>query len=362
MMKRMASGVAAMALILGGVAFFGAFGTAASAAPAITITPNTGLTALQSVQVTGTGFAPNLGFGSTAAVECLATATSSAGCDTTDYALVTSDASGNVSFPFTVHTGTIGNGTCGTTASDATCIISIATVATSTVLATGTITFASGGTTTTTTTTTPTTTTTTPSKVVNVSPSTSLANGASVTVTGSGFTPADSVFAVECLATATGAAGCDTASATPITVGADGTLPTTTFKVVAGTVGTGTCGTTSSNLSNCIIEVANPTATDVGFAPITFKSPPVTTLAPKATKVSGKAIPGKTVTITISGKNFTAKPKIKGHAGSTFTVTKTTATKLTVKVKEAATGKKGTYTLTIRFASGKSTSVKYTVK
>jgi len=35
---------------------------------------------------------------------------------------------------------------------------------------------------------------------------------------------------------------------------------------------------------------------------------------------------------------------------------------LTVKVKEAATGKKGNYSATIRFASGKSTSVKYSVK
>jgi len=84
--------------------------------------------------------------------------------------------------------------------------------------------------------------------------------------------------------------------------------------------------------------------------------------APKASKISGPAIPGKTVTLTITGTHFTAKAKITGHAGTTFTVTKTTATKLTVKVKEAATGKKGNYSATIRFASGKSTSVKYSVK
>jgi hypothetical protein len=361
MMKRLVSGVAVVALMLGGMAYIGVFGAGAASTPTITITPNTGLANTQSVQVTGTGFTPNQGLGTMAAVECVATATTTAGCDTAHYVLVTSDASGNVNFAFAVETGTVGNGTCGTSATDATCLISVGSVSPPATLAAATITFATGGSTTTTTTTIPTTTTTTASSPsVQVSPSTGLSKGESVTVTGTGFKAADSVFAVECLATATTSAGCDTATATPITVGADGTLPSTTFKVVTGTVGTGTCGTSSANRSNCIIEVANPTATDVGFAPITFKTPSVT--APKATKISGPAIPGKTVTLTISGTNFTAGAKITGHAGTTFSVTKTTATKLTVKVTEAATGQKGTYTLSIHFASDKYSRLKYTVK
>jgi hypothetical protein len=343
MMKRFVSGIAAVAFMLGGTAYIGVFGAGATGTPTISITPNTGLVNMQSVQVTGSGFTPNLTQGSTAAVECLATATTSAGCDSADYVLVTSDANGIVSFSFTVRTGTIGNGTCGTSATDATCIISIATVAPPAVLAYATITFSTPPT-------------------VQVSPSTGLSKGESVTVTGANFKAGDSVFAVECLATATSAAGCDTATATPITVGANGTLPTTTFKVVTGTVGTGTCGTSSANLSKCIIEVANPAATDVGFAPITFKTPIVIAPAPKATKTTGAAVPGETVVITVSGSHFTAVSRVSGPAGATVSVKSFTASKLTLKVKEAANAKKGSYTLTIHFKSGKTTTVKYTVK
>jgi hypothetical protein len=353
------SGVAVIALMLGGMAYIGVFGAGATATPTISITPNTGLVNSQSVQVTGSGFTPNQGLGTMAAVECVATATTSAGCDTVHYVLVTSDASGDVNFAFAVETGTVGNGTCGTSATDATCLISVGTVSTQTTLAANTITFATGGATTTTTTTIPTTTTTTASSpTVQVSPSTGLSKGESVIVTGTGFKAGDSVFAVECLATATSQAGCDVATATPITVGADGTLPTTTFKVVTGTVGTGTCGTSSANLGKCIVEVANPTATDVGFAPITFKAPKAT--APRATKTTGSAVPGKTVVITVAGSHFTAVSKVT--CVGTVSVRLVTATKLTLSIKEAATVKKGTYTMTIHFKSGKTATVKYAVK
>lgn len=371
MMKRLVSGVAAVALIMGGMAYVGVFGAGATT-PTITITPNTGLTDGQTVQLTGTGFAPNLGTGSTVAIECLATATTAAGCNTAtgQYVLVNSNASGDLtnalgatSIPFTVQTGTVGNGTCGTSAADATCLITIGTVSPPATLAAATITFASGGTTTTTSTIPTSTTTTTPiPHSVQVSPSTGLTNGASVSVTGTDFTPADSVYAVECLATATSSAGCDTATATPITVGADGTLPATTFKVVTGTVGTGTCGTSSSNLSSCVIEVANPSGADAGAIPITFSAPKVTVPAPKATRTTGTALPGETVLITVLGSHFTAVSRVSGPAGATVSVKRVTASRLTLKVKEAANAKAGTFKLTIHFKSGKTATVKYTVK
>ena len=246
------TGVAAVALAMGGMASFGAFGAEAASTPTITITPNTGLTDLQQVQVTGTGFAPNLGIGTTIAVECLTPATTATGCDATDYALVTSDANGNVSFLFTVHAGTIGNGTCGTSTTDATCKISIVSYPSLTVLVTGPITFASAGTTTTTT---PTTTTTTP------------------------------------------------------------TTTTTTPRPV-----------------------------------------------PRATRTTGTAVRGKTVLVTVWGSHFTAVSRVSGPAGATITVKSVTASKLTLKIKEAANARKGTFTLTIHFKSGKTASVKYTVR
>jgi hypothetical protein len=90
--------------------------------------------------------------------------------------------------------------------------------------------------------------------------------------------------------------------------------------------------------------------------------PPTVKPAPKALKVSGVAVPGRTVVLTITGKNFTGGPKITGPRGTSATVLKATSTRLTVRMKEAATLKKGTYTLTITFASGKRTSIHYTVK
>jgi len=346
MIKRLTSGVAAAALVMGGMALFGALSAGATSTPTISITPNTGLTNGQTVQVTGSGFAPNLGVGSTAAVECIGTANTTAGCDVVHYSLVTSDANGNVSFSFTVETGTVGNGTCGTSAADATCLITVGTVSPPATLAYATITFASG----------------TPAPFVHASPNTDLTNGASVTVTGSDFTPGDSVYAVECLATATTAAGCDTATATPITVAADGTLPATTFKVVTGTVGTGPCGTTAANLSSCVIEVANPSGADAGATPITFTAPKVVTPAPRATRSTGVAVPGKTTAITVFGSHFTAVSKVAGPRGAIVKVKGVSASKVTLSVKEAANAKKGSFTLTIHFKSGKSTTVKYSVK
>jgi hypothetical protein len=184
-------------------------------------------------------------------------------------------------------------------------------------------------------------------------------NGTTLTITGSQFTPGDSVYAVECLASATGETGCDTATATPITVGSDGTLPSTSFKAVTGKIGTGTCGTTASNLSACVIEVANPSGADAGAAPITFAK--VAVAAPKAKKITGTAIIGKTITATITGTNFVGKPKVTGHVGTSVTVTKVATTKITVKIKEATNATIGTFVLTMKFPSGKTTTVKYTV-
>ncbi|HEY5104636.1 MAG TPA: hypothetical protein VII65_06285, partial [Acidimicrobiales bacterium] len=91
-------------------------------------------------------------------------------------------------------------------------------------------------------------------------------------------------------------------------------------------------------------------------------TPPPVVVTPKATKVTGEAIPGKTVVVGITGKGFTRGAKITGHAGTTATVIRTTATHLSVRVKVVSGAKKGTYTFTIKFTSGKKTTVRYLVK
>jgi hypothetical protein len=90
--------------------------------------------------------------------------------------------------------------------------------------------------------------------------------------------------------------------------------------------------------------------------------PPATKPAPKATRVDGFAVIGRTVVITILGRNFTAGPRIIGHAGTVASVVGHSASKIVVRVREVASAHKGTYNFIIQFASGKRTSVHYVVR
>ncbi len=125
---------------------------------------------------------------------------------------------------------------------------------------------------------------------VVLSASTALTNSQTIQVSGSGFTPSDQVYVIECYAAATNQSGCDTNGATPATIDTSGNLPSTNFTVSTGQIGSpgngGTCGTSASDLSSCVIVVANITGADRGVAPITFAQPVVTstTLAPKPPK------------------------------------------------------------------------------
>jgi len=104
-----------------------------------------------------------------------------------------------------------------------------------------------------------------------VTPSLNLHNGEAVKVTGSGFKPGDSVYVVECLATAKGQAGCNILGAKPATITATGLLPKTMFKVITGKIGTGKCGTTKGNLKSCAMSVGNISGGDSAVARIAFK-------------------------------------------------------------------------------------------
>jgi hypothetical protein len=109
-------------------------------------------------------------------------------------------------------------------------------------------------------------------RVLVVTPSRGLTNGESVKVSGSGFTPHDAVFLLECLATATSQSGCSIQGIpTPITITPRGVLPPTTFKVVTGTIGTGKCGTSAANAGACAISVGNASGGDTSAAVIRFK-------------------------------------------------------------------------------------------
>ena len=282
-MKRFVSSIAAVALLLGGVALGGVATAAAAAAPTITITPNTGLINGQKVVITGSGFTPGA---SLAAVECIITATNTTGCSISSPVLITINADGTLpSTNFYVQTGTIGNGTCGTSSADAMCAIAVGTT-TGTVEADGPITFVSG-----------------PS--LTVTPSTGLTNSQKVVLTGSGITPGASLAAVQCIAAATSAAGCTT-SPVLITANADGTLPSTSFTVVTGAVGTGTCGTSTAD-AKCAIAVATTTGTPEANASITFAvasaTAPSLTVTPSTGLKNGQAV-------AVTGAGFTPSDSV----------------------------------------------------
>ena len=344
-MRRIATSIAAMAMVVGVMATVGAIGAGATSAavPTITVTPSSGLTNGQEISITGSGFSANES--SLVAVECNGSALTEAGCNVSAPAPLTVSATGTIAATnFYVATGTIGNGTCGTSTTDATCIISGGSIATGSLVTFTTISFASG-------------------PGLTVSPSIGLANGQAVTLTGSNFTAGDTVYAVECLATATTPAGCDTAGATPITASSTGALPSTSFKVVTGTVGNGTCGTSATNFNGCIIEVANAKEADRADSSIDFVAPAVVAVpSPVAIRVTASGVPGTTVAAAITGRNFTAVARITGPAGSTISVTGVSKSVVRVKIKESAAAKKGTGTLVLRFKDGKSARVKYGVK
>jgi hypothetical protein len=108
---------------------------------------------------------------------------------------------------------------------------------------------------------------------ITITPNTALTNGEAVSIVGAGYAAGDTLFALECLATATNVTGCDTGTAVPVTEAADGTF-TQPFDVkTETTIGSSSCGTTATDLSNCIIEVATMSQSDVAGAPITFAAP-----------------------------------------------------------------------------------------
>lgn len=331
----------AAALLVGGVVLTAplAVGAATATVPAITLAPDIGLLNGQVIKLTGSGFAPGA---SLVAVECNAQGHGAAACDTSAAEPVTVATDGTISTSFSAVVGTVGDGTCGTKATDALCFVAIGTASGALVVAAS-IAFVSG-------------------PGVSVSPSTGLSKTQSVTLTGSGFSPGDTVFAVECLATATTSAGCDPSTAVPMKVSVQGTLPSTYFKVVTGRVGTGTCGTTVANYAACVIEVANSAGADRGVATIAFVGPTLRApTTPVATRVSGPAVIGRAVAVVVTGRNFTAVARVRGGPGSTVRVTGVSRTALHLTIRESTRATPGTSTLVIVFKNGKSARVHYRV-
>jgi hypothetical protein len=339
-MKRVSRSIAVVAMAVGGFTALGvATSGAAAAAPTPIVTPSAGLANNASVVITGTGFAPSTSYD---AIECIAGATSLVGCNTANLVKIASSISGTLpATTFTVSTGPVGDGTCGTSAINDTCAIDIMTTSYQPVLLVSftTITFGTA-------------------QSITVSPATGLTNGTTVTVSGSGFTAGDSLYMLECPKNTVSLADCNTNDAVTMTVGPTGVLTPGNFQVLSGDVGSGTCGTSEADLNGCYLTVGTLTNTDQAYSPLVFAAP----TAPRATRVTGEATPGATAALTILGTDFTSGVTFQPSAGTTVTVTSGTASALKVQVKEAKSVTKGTHVLSLQFAGGYSTSVSYNVK
>ena len=121
----------------------------------------------------------------------------------------------------------------------------------------------------------------------------------------------------------------------------------------------GTCLVTATKAADTTDLVASSSATTVTFVPA---SVPATVISPRAFKVKGSAVVGRTVTLTITGTGFYGAPKITSNeAGTKAIVTYDSGRLLTVRVTGRAGSRKGEHTFTIRLANGKSCRVNYLV-
>jgi hypothetical protein len=150
-----------------------------------------------------------------------------------------------------------------------------------------------------------------------------------------------------------------------------GNTGTVTYTQTAGTPQVVVSGsgavTTSGALAAGTYTATGTTADPNGDAgTFTFKltvtGAVATAPAPKATRVAGYGVLGRTDTIAIIGTGFAAGSRIIARPGVVATPLHTTSTRITARLRVAKTAKKGTFRFTIDFKNGKKTSVVYSVK
>lgn len=319
---RVSVGVAATAAAVGAMLIPA---TAASAAPPpLTITSHEpagfNLQDGSLVDVSGTGFDANAPIGIS---ECSAIDQGIAGCDTSHAQVTQTDANGAFSQAnFVVHTGAIGNGTCGAAS---TCFIVASTDFTGQDLSkasAGQIVFDN----------------------LQASPRTSLKNGQAVNLSGAGFTGGSTVYVSECTSADPTKAlqKCDVNHLETYTTQQDGTFSGVFHNVHSGTVGSD--GSKCNPGGGCILaatdNVFNPGAGHIGGAVVTLAPVVKTALNAKATKSH-----------VAKGKHFAVKGVLsaagKGLNGATvklYKVTKSGLKKLaTKKTATNSAGTKGAY-------------------
>jgi hypothetical protein len=134
--------------------------------------------------------------------------------------------------------------------------------------------------------------------------------------------------------------------------------------VVSSSGAVTTSGTLASGSYTASGTTADPNGDSGTFTfKITVAGPTITkTPAPLAKRVVGYGVIGRTVTVVITGTNFGTGPKVIGHAGTVATVTHSSASRITLKVRVVKSAKKGSFRFIIQFKNGKRTSIVYRVR
>jgi hypothetical protein len=135
-----------------------------------------------------------------------------------------------------------------------------------------------------------------------------------------------------------------------------------TFVVTNGTA-TG-CTVTNGVLSATTAGTCLVTANKAAVAPYATGTSGAITItlssAPKAVRVVGSVTKGKKSTITVTGYNFSGRPKATSNvAGFKATVTRDSGKTLTLSIMVTGASKTGVKVLALAFANGKHATVKY---
>lgn len=138
-----------------------------------------------------------------------------------------------------------------------------------------------------------------------------------------------------------------------------------TYSVTNGTA-TG-CAITNGALSATTAGTCIVTATKAAASPYASASSAATTVtissAPKALRLIGTLTIGKTATVTVTGYNFSGRPRaISNVGGFSALVIRDSGKILTIRISVKVTATKpGVKTMTLIFANGKRTSFKYSL-
>jgi hypothetical protein len=325
----------------------GSFTFAAATGPTITVTPATGVKSGDKVSVSGSGFPTTAT--SVNLVECGSATPAQADCDTTTFVNAPVTNGAFTGAMVTVHTGAVGDKTC---AAGAACYIAGSTVTTgadATNSAVGTFKFAS----------------TTPSgAAITISPTTKVKSGSDITVTGTGFAPKASFYAVECSGTG-GQADCDTSALGTGTTDASGNVSGVKVPVHTGKVGDGTCNPGKTCYIAATTDPSGQDTSQQAAATFTFASgstPPPSHSATKtkaafssskdaiigAVTSHGTGVKGAHVKLELKkGSHWKTVASTKTHKGGAFSFKHIASGKY--KIKAAAHGKfKGSTSKTIK--------------